>query len=91
MDSEREAIIRKVYLSAVKEHAEQIAFYAKKLQDAQYYRAMSGTELCNAVNAGDLTLAEANLVERFPKLENLAILEDGLQDMLYGLSTCYEV
>lgn len=91
MDDERRTIIRKVYLSAIADHADKINRLARKISGARYYRDLTGTELANATKTGDLTLEEAGLVDNMPTLVRLIEMEDNLQDMVYGLQSCFEV
>jgi len=91
MDPERQAIIRKVYLSSIADHAAEIANLAKSLQTALRYQELTGTDVAEATRTGNLTLREANLVDRFPSLPHLIELEMQLQADRISLSQCYEV
>lgn len=91
MDYARQEIVQKVYLSAIVEHAQRIHEVTRKLQTAREYRQLTGDELATALNTGDLTLYEANVVDHTLSFKVLQDIEAKLQDIVYTVQGCYEV
>jgi hypothetical protein len=91
LNQDQQAEIRRMYLAKIRDDAERISVLADKLIVARAYRDLTGTEFGNAINTGDLTLEEANVVNHFPAVKSLEAMEDQLEAFKWNLQNSYEM
>lgn len=87
MDAERENIVRKVYLSAIADHADYISRYARKLMNAKHEQQCTQEELSEAVDGYEA----AGIVTYNYKLEDLIENEQLLDGIKFSFSSPFEV